>query len=80
MELTKLENLQKENVIFNPAKDNTVKNSKIKYRRIKIETIYPNSKKGALVVETPSLFSFGVNERFNQETNPLAGYSVPMCL
>ena len=29
MELTKLQNLQKENVIFNPAKDYNVKNSKI---------------------------------------------------
>ena len=55
MELIKLENLQKENVIFNPAKDYNVENSKIKYQCIKIETIYPNGKKGALVVETPFL-------------------------
>lgn len=67
MELAKLENLQKENVIFNPAKANTVKNSKIKYEHIKIETIYPNGKKSALVVETPSLFSFGVNERITRK-------------
>lgn len=80
MELTKLENLKKENIIFNPPKDYSVKNSKIKYQRIKIETNYANGKKGALVIETPFLFSFGVNERLNQETNQLAGYSVPVCL
>lgn len=48
MELTKLANLKTENVAFNPSKDYTIKNSKIKYQRIKIETNYPNSKKGAL--------------------------------
>lgn len=58
MELTELENLSKEN-IFYPAKDYSVKNSKIKYERIKIETVYLNSRKGALVIETPFLFSFG---------------------
>lgn len=37
-------------------------------------------KNGALVIETPVLFSFGVSERLNQETNQLTGYSVPVCL
>ena len=45
MELTKLENLSKENIIFPPAKGYSVKNSKIKYQRIKIETNYPTVKK-----------------------------------
>lgn len=39
---------------------NLVKNSKLKYQRIKIETILPNGKKGALVIETPLLFSWGM--------------------
>ena len=41
MELTKLENLSKENIIFHPAKGYSVKN-----------------KKGAIVIETPFLFSY----------------------
>ena len=32
------------------------------------------------MVETPFLFSFGVNEKKNQETGKLAGYSMPVCL
>ena len=28
----------------------------------------------------PFLFSFGVNERLNQETNQLMGHSMPVCL
>ena len=57
-----------------------VKDSKIRYKRIPIEVKYPNGKKGALVIETPLLFSFGVNEKKNQETNKLVGYSMPVCL
>ena len=33
-----------------------------------------------MVIETPFLFSFGVNEKKNQETNKLVGYSIPVCL
>ena len=33
-----------------------------------------------MVTETPLLFSFGVNEKKNQETNKLVGYSIPVCL
>ena len=67
-------------MIFNEAKEFKVKDSKIKYKRIPIEVKYPNGKKGALVIETPLLFSFGVNEKKNQETNKLVGYSMPVCL
>ena len=33
-----------------------------------------------MVLEIPFLFSFGVSERKNQETNQLNGYSIPVCL
>ena len=33
-----------------------------------------------MVLETPFLFSFGVSERKNQETDQLNGYSIPVCL
>ena len=33
-----------------------------------------------MVIESPVLFSFGVNEKKNQETNKLVGYSIPVCL
>ena len=62
MQLTKLGNISKENLIFHEAKDYKVKNSKMKYQRIKIETKYPDNKQGPLVIETPFLFSFGVSE------------------
>ena len=80
MQLSSYDHLTPENIVFNEAKEYKVKDSKIKYKRIPIEIKYPNGKKGALEVETPLLFSFGVNEKKNQETNKLVGYSMPVCL
>ena len=80
MQLTSIQNLNPQSIIFNEAKEYNVKDSKIKYKRIPIETVYPNGKKGSLVIETPFLFSFGVNEKKDQNTNKLVGYSIPVCL
>ena len=80
MQLSAYENVTPENVKFTEAKEFKVKDSNIKYKRIPIEISYGNNKKGPLVIETPTLFSFGVNEKNNQETKKLAGYSVPVCL
>ena len=78
--MSSYEHLTQDNIIFNEANEYKVKDSKIKYKRIPIEVKYTNGKKGALVIETPLLFSFGVNEKKNQETNKLVGYSIPVCL
>ena len=80
MQLSSYDRLTPENIIFNEPKEFKVKDSKIKYKRIPIEIKYPNGKKGALVIETPLLFSFGVSEKKNQETGKLVGYSIPVCL
>ena len=80
MQLSSYDHLTPENIVFNEAKEYKVKDSKIKYKRIPIEVKYRNGKKGALVIETPLIFSFGVNEKKNQETNKLVGYSMPVCL
>ena len=79
MQLSSYDHLTAENIIFNEAKEYKVKDSKIRYRRIPIEVKYSNGKKGALIIETPLLFSFGVNEKKNRETNKLIGYSMPVC-
>ena len=77
MQLTSYESLTPENIIFNEAKEYKVEDSKIKYKGIPMEVKYPNGKKGSLMIDTPLLFSFCVNEKKNQETNKLVGYSIP---
>ena len=61
MQLSKLKNLSKENIVFHEPKDFQFRNSNIKYKRIKIETKLPNGKTSPLVLETPFLFSFGLS-------------------
>ena len=80
MQLSSNDHLTTDNIIFNEAKEYKVKDSKIKYKRILIETKYSNGRKGQLVIETLFLFSFGVNEKKNQETGKFVGYSIPVCL
>ena len=80
MQLKSYDSLTPDNIIFNEAKEYKVKDSKIKYQRIPIEAKYPNGTKGSLIIETPLLFSFGVNEKKKQETGKLVGHSIPVCL
>ena len=80
MQLSSYDQITQENIIFNEAKEFKVKDSKIKYKRIPTEIKYPNGKKGPLVIETSFFFSFGLNEKKNQETGKLVGYSIPVCL
>ena len=75
MQLTKPSQIRKESVIFRESKIDKDGNESIK-----IQTKYPNNKPGPLVIETPFLFSFGVNERKSQETDNLVGYTLPVCL
>ena len=63
MWLTSYENFTSNNIILKEAKEYKVKDSKLKYKRIQIEAKYPDGKKGDIVIETPFLFSFGVNEK-----------------
>ena len=80
MQLSSFENITEDNIVFHTAKKHKVPNSKIKYQRIKIQRKLPNGKLTPLVVETPFLFSFGISERKDQETNKVSGYSIPVCL
>ena len=80
MQLSKLENISEENIVFHEPKDFQLRNTNIKYKRMRIETKLPNDKISPLVLETPFLFSFGVSKRKNQETGQLNGYSIPVCL
>ena len=80
MQLSRLENITEDNIVFQTAKKFKVPNSKIRYERIKIERKLKNGKTTPLVVETQFLFSFGISERKDQETDKISGYSIPVCL
>ena len=80
MQLSSFESITEDNIVFQAAKKFKIPNSKMKYERIKIERKLPDGKITPLVVATPILFSFGISERKDQETNKINGYSIPVCL
>ena len=73
MQLSSIENITEDNILFHTSKKHKVPHSKIKYQRIKIERKLPNGKFSPLV-ETPFLFSFGISERKDEETKKISGY------
>ena len=68
-------NFINQNVIFSDPKcdkhDNQI---------IKIQAKYSNNKTGPLVIETPFLFSFGLNESWSIGSDELLGYALPVSL
>lgn len=74
MQLTSLNKLSKKNVIFHDAVVNKYGN-----KSIKIEVKTPGGERGPLVIESPLLFSFGVQKSVDEVEN-LIGYSIPTCL
>ena len=80
MQLSSFENINEDNIVFHSAKKFKIPDSKMKYERIKIEMKLPDGKTTPLIVATPILFSFGLSERKDQETNKINGYSIPVCL
>ena len=80
MQLSNIENINEEDIVFHEAKEFKLRDTSIKYKRIKIVRKLPNGKFSPLVVETPFLFSFGISERKDHETGKLTGYSIPVCL
>ena len=80
MQLSSIENITEDNIVFHAPKKYQVRNTSIKYKRLKIEIKMPNGKISQLVVDTPYLFSFSVSKRENQETGELNGYTIPVFL
>lgn len=73
----------KERMIFSEAVAGSVPDSKpkIEYKRINISSRNEDGTIGELVLPTPpGLFSFGVSESRNEETQKVMGYTFPLCL
>ena len=80
MQLTPINKIKKQNLIFHPPKDLKIKNTDVNYKRLKLEVKYPENKQGPLILESPFLFSFSVSERKDLKSDELTGYCLPICL
>jgi hypothetical protein len=69
-------------MIFSEAQTGSIPNSTpaINYKRITISTLNEDGTTGDLIIPTSQLFSFGVSENKNPDTDKVNGYVMPLCL
>ena len=79
-QLTTTENYNKSNITFSKPETNTIPNSEISFKRIKIGMKNQDGTYGDLIIKTSQLFSFGVQENKDMKTQEINGYSMPLCM
>lgn len=80
-QLTSASSYNVSRMIFSKPAVGTIEgNPPITFRRINISTLNEDGTKGDLVLETEKLFSFGISENINKETNKVNGHVMAICL
>lgn len=77
--LTDLATLDIKNVIFG-VKQETIKNSNMKFFRVTIKIKHPDGSIGDFFVKLPYSYCFGVKETTDLQTGEHTGYNVTFCL
>jgi hypothetical protein len=80
VQLSNPTNYNTDNMIFSTPLSGNVKDTTIKFRRIPIQTKYPDGSVGDLILPTERLFSFGVCENISPETKKSNGFVFPIVL
>ena len=82
VQLTNAQDYNVKNMIFSKPEVGTVPDSNppVKYRRVKIGTKYPDGTSGDLIISTPRVWSFGVQESTEIGTGKVNGHSFPISL
>ena len=68
-----------DDMIFSESQEIGIPDSDMSFKRINIQTKYPDGTVGPLVLGTSRLFSFGVSEETSRETGKVSGYKMPLC-
>ena len=79
-QLTSASGYNTDRMILSEPQIVNIPNSSITYKRINIGTRNEDGTTGDLIFPTEKLFTFGVQENLNLETNKVNGYTLPLCL
>jgi hypothetical protein len=79
-QLIEVSNYDVNRIIFSEPVRGSVPDSPIEYQRINISTRNEDGSVGDLILPTGKLFSFGVSENVNPETQKVNGWTLPLCL
>lgn len=74
--LTPVRNYDPNNMLFDITDQSFGNNNAVKYIRVNISTRNPDGTIGDLVVKTPELFSYGIQENTDMNSNVVNGYSM----
>ena len=79
IQLTNVNQFNTNNLVFSKPDGGNI--DKIKFKRIRIATRYPDGAVGDLIIATPpNLHCFGLQESRDIGSNAINGYSLPLCL
>jgi len=67
-------------MVFSKPEKNSIPNTPMQYKRVRIATKHFNGTEGDLIFPTEKLFSFGVCENRDQASDKLNGYTFPLCM
>jgi hypothetical protein len=67
-------------MIFGKAKDGSIPNSTVAFKRIAIGTRNQDGTLGELVIPTSRVYSFGLSPNTNMQTGKTDGYTLSLCL
>jgi hypothetical protein len=68
------------NMRFRKPIDGSILNDTVKFKRIAIGTRNPDGSLGELVIPTLQVYSFGLSENINPQSQKTDGYSLSLCL
>jgi hypothetical protein len=68
------------NMRFRKPVDGSILNDTVKFKRIAIGTRNPDGSLGDLVIPTLQVYSFGLSENINPQSQKTDGYSLSLCL
>jgi hypothetical protein len=81
-QLTSALSYNTKNIRFSKPAINSIPGSTppVTYKRIYVNTLNPDGTLGDLILETSTLFSYGVSENTNIDNGAVNGYVMPLCL
>jgi hypothetical protein len=79
-QLVNINNYDVNRMVFSEPQVGSIPNTPISFKRISISTLNEDGSIGDLILPTEELFSFGVGENVNQQTQKVDGYTLSLCL
>ena len=79
-QLTSAFNYDVKNMRFRKPIDGSILNDTVKFKRVAIGTRNPDGSLGELVIPTLQVYSFGLSENINPQSQKADGYSLSLCL